>query len=913
MIPCLDVKTLKMLKGTADERYEFSRELFRETHYPQVMSEFYKQKLLRQWKEKELLAELQDAPESTGNRVYIIFGSTGSGKSELLCWLRDQWIMHKVTRPVIRISRSELNPQLLIKKCYNALNIQAEDLQLDEQKWDILLKKPITIVNQIIWTALSEVMECDEEIVPVALLLRPVVERNIMDFAKQVRKKKISKPLQIITEGEFKKVQQCTTIPVEIKFKTLQDALAKKLEHFLFQGHSLSQLLKQLSHYLKQQGIRPLLLIDDLVQSVNLYAAEILDHFITLEEGNWDVVVGLTPGVVNATDYNKEFNQRVQHLDTIDDRVKKLWLSDEAGETFFSLSKEQAHEYTEKYLNALKKANGYTCSVECPYYQGCKELLIGESNTKILPFNRALISRIYDGIPAGKGVLRYMVLHMREILKSLSSKKIKDVQRIQGYIQRDSFVKYDSPVIKLLGEMFADSNDDFVTLPGQMLQSFGLDALDVTLPLMKFTEEVVPIEEQVAIKKEVIPAHFLDWVEGRQVNENVLDPLKKSTAQIVHEVTKGTNISRPYTPRYVRAGSTLQRTEVQQRYKYPIVLGESREPTIVIQKDLSNKYLLNFHEQKPQRKADLFSRSTQDSFIADWIYTTEFLKEDWRCEIEQLLQLSLPKFAHGLKTYMDIWWTVGQADWGKDFQPLISDEIYELIEHLYLDWFSLRDNMIDYASIELMPDVNEFEIWLKTFKPQPALSKYSIGEYNLDKFLYLLHETVLEMKKKAVAFITERMKLYRELVPFIHSVNMEYGKRVEDFLDTWVVQPENIQHILEFHDIENWFNQCDQGSGLVQNWYEKKEFLTNTKQFAQYLSQEEVLLQDKEDLERLLRETLQVRPQVQRQLTKLLVNGETILPRHQWKGIVRDLEQIHPDILKDLITVTLKLKPKIVS
>ncbi|MBO9128584.1 hypothetical protein [Bacillus sp. 165] len=915
MLPCLDAKKLKMLKGTADERYEFSQELFRQTHYPQVMSEFYKQKLLKQWEEEELLIELQDAPDFAGNRVYIIFGSTGSGKSELLCWLKDQWIMRNVTRPVIRISRSELNPQLLIKRCYNVLGIQAEGLLLDEQKWDILLKKPITIVNQMIWTALSEVLECDEEIVPVALLLRPVVEYNIMDFAKQVRRKDISKPLQIITEDEFKKIQQSTTIPIEIKFKTLQDALAKKLEHFLFQGHNLSQLLRQLSHYLKENEIRPLLLIDDLVQSVNLYAAEILDHFITLEEGNWDVVVGLTPGVVNGTDYDREFNQRVQHLDTIDDRVKKLWLSDEAGEMFFSLSQEQAYEYTEKYINALKTANGYTCSVECPYHQECKERLIGEETTRILPFNRALIHKMYNGIPTGKGVLRYMVLHMREILKCFSAGKPVDIQKIQSYIQRDSFIKHDSPIIKLLGEMFASPNDDFVTLPGRTLQAFGLEAIDIVLPIIKFTEEVFPADEQTVIKKEVVPAHFLDWVEGRKVNENVLEALKKSTAQIVHEVTKGTNMSRPYTSRHIRVTSILQRTEVQQRYKYPIVLGEVQEDTINIQKDLNNKYLLHFHEQKPQQKAALFSRHTQDAFIADWIYTTEFLKEDWRSEIEQQLQLSLSEFAYGLKTYTDIWRTVSQADWAEGFRHLLSDEVYELIEQLYLDWFSLRDNMIDYASIELMPDVSQFEAWFKIHKPKPALSKYSIGGYSLDKFISFLHGAISEMEKRAIPFITDRIKLYREVLPFINVTSAEHGERVERLLNSWIVQQGKIQHIQQFNEIETWLSQCDQGRRLMQDWYEKREFLVNTRYFVQYLLQqeEEILLQDKEDLERILRENLQVRPQIEKQLTKLLIDGETILPRNQWKGVMRDLEQIHPGILKDLVTVTLKFNPKIVS
>ncbi|WP_179087336.1 hypothetical protein [Paenibacillus glucanolyticus] len=138
MMPCLNKNSLKLLVGTADERYDQSPEYFRKTHFPQVMHRFNDNQLIAEVTEGELLEELKEV-DSDGNRVYLVFGSTGSGKSELLRWLKDKWLVEVSERPVVRISRTELNPQTLIKKCLNALNLSL-DVCIDEDKWGLLLE-----------------------------------------------------------------------------------------------------------------------------------------------------------------------------------------------------------------------------------------------------------------------------------------------------------------------------------------------------------------------------------------------------------------------------------------------------------------------------------------------------------------------------------------------------------------------------------------------------------------------------------------------------------------------------------------------------------------------------------------------------------------------------------------------------
>jgi hypothetical protein len=279
MIPCINKDALKLLVGTADERFQFSPDYFRKTHFPQIMHRYNKSQLTAEITEQEIFNELREV-DTLGNRIYVIFGSTGSGKSELLCWLKDQWIESKVNRPVVRISRSELNPQILIKKCYESIGIEM-NIQIDERRWDHLLKKPITLINQMVWSALAECLHSDDVIVPAALLLRPVIEKNITIFSKQIERGKIKTPLQILSYEQYEEIVRSTTIQIPVDYPILHQALMHKLDHFLFEGWDITSLFKQLSKILIENQIRPLLLIDDLVQSVNLYATECCCWFNT--------------------------------------------------------------------------------------------------------------------------------------------------------------------------------------------------------------------------------------------------------------------------------------------------------------------------------------------------------------------------------------------------------------------------------------------------------------------------------------------------------------------------------------------------------------------------------------------------------------------------------------------------------
>ena len=742
MLPCLTKDSLKLLVGTADERYTFSPEYFRETHFPQVMHRYHGNYLAAEVTESELLDELKTS-DVIGNRVYLLFGSTGSGKSELLCWIRDQWINQKSLRPVVRISRSELNPQLLIKKCYEAFNIDL-DMHINENQWELLQKKPVTIINQIVWSALAEMLEMDEDIVPIALLMRHEIEKNIVRFTKQIENGKITEPLEILYQNQFEDLILGTSLPVRIDYENLRKLLSIKLDRFLFDGWDMNSLFKNLSNQLVANNIRPLLLIDDLVQSVNLYANDLLDQLITLEEGNWDVVIGLTPGSLHDSSRGSEITKRIQTLDTIDDRVKKLWLSDETGLAFYNLDRNQSVAYMAKYLYHLKASQGFICSDKCLHINDCKNLKIKnevnveEKDIVLLPFNNSMVKRVYDGIPVGKGKLRYMVLYTKEVIRFFQKGNKTKLSSVLPLVSRELFAEYNDVFIKTLAEWLTPENQQQVVLSRELLKHFGYQLPDQTIFLHPLGEtqifDITDEEKKIRIVEAPI-SHVVirDWVEGKTTNPELLEPVRSGVACLVHDVTKATNILRQFTP---KSNAAIQKKEVYKGSKYPINFDGNSD--IVIKRGFAALEVSNLHQLKPYERAKKFQKISSEWEVAKWVLQSEILHNRWVSNLEQALKLTLPQLSYMLKEWVNGWGKINESGWVNIRKAPFTKELNDVIEELYLDWFSLRDNMIDPIKPLNCP---AFEDWLNMLSPHKTLEQYQINtNLTLGTFLLKLRE-----------------------------------------------------------------------------------------------------------------------------------------------------------------------------
>ncbi|MBN9653288.1 hypothetical protein J0K78_03340 [Halobacillus sp. GSS1] len=903
MIPCLNKKSINNLFNTADQRYNFSPEFFRDTHHPQIMNVYNNNELIEKITDTQLLKEIEE-DQLSGNRIYILYGSTGSGKSELLCWMRDQWEVRNQKRPIIRISRNELNPQLLVKKCCESLGVKQEDVVIDESKWELLVNKPITIINQMVWSAMSEMYQSDEEIVPATMLLRPIIEKNVLEFGKQIKKGKIQKPLEVISEKDFLEILDSTSLSVELSYHKFRSLLIKKLDEFLFQGTNMSSIFKQLSAMLAKNEVRPVILIDDLVQSMNLYSAEILDYFITLEDGNWDVVIGLTPGVVVDDDNNTELKNRIRNLDTINDRVKKLWLSDESGKNFFTIDSEQSVKYLGNYITAIKKSNGYACSNSCPHANSCKELLVGSNDTlEEFPLNKGLISHIYESVPEGKGLLRHMIMNLKEILTFINDGNTNKVSKVEKFFERNIYAEHSNPLIKTLAEMYGDNSFEEITIPQKMLHHFDLESDSVTVRIRNLSGliQTESIKEDFISKNDNLSKYVRDWLEGRKVNAQLLEPLRASVSGIVNELVNGTSIGKEHTPRMVKSNSVVRRTEVINRHKYPISIAESDKSQITIVKDVNLFKVINFHDLKTKDKPLLFNEISNDYNVSEWIYEGEKLKEEWRADLKSQLGLELDFFAYQLRSYVQKLKKLSKDEAFIQIVSPVTFELTETIEELFLDWFSLRDNMLDYNKLDTMSEDQHFEKWLLTINPPKSLNKYSIKGTPLQTFLLNLQSDIKLYYLELTPFVKEKVSELESVKPFIKLHSPDTYQELQT-LSQNIKRKISLNSVLELLKMEKWF--IKNYSDYYVQWKKQQKIMTNMKQILPYVGKDEVIPKDVNTIETLqsyMLDNLKIRKQVSHHLIKLLEDGKTELPKKQWKGILRDLDSLSPELFEKII------------
>jgi hypothetical protein len=356
-MPCMKRKGLSVFPITANQRVLLGEDVFMETHSPITLL----RKAEEQLSEDQLLRQLQDTEGlSPGNRVFVLFGAAGSGKSELMAWLEIMLSRVQPDTPIARITRTDLDALSIVERFQHWLTGDYFQ-QTTHDRWAQMRRKPRTLAKLLVLQTLETLLEDDDLINALYYRLVDLVEARIRDVL-QVETPPDTRHVDVLTRQEFDECIADTVLPVPLAFEVFRQTLLQNLMDYLLEGTRIRETLQAISAHFHAQGQRPILLIDDLVQSISIFATDFLDYFITLEAGAWDIVVGLTPASLQEDPRHREILERITYLDTIDDRVEKLWLSDEGGLRSFFLNEDNCHLFALAYLRAFRRINGLECA-----------------------------------------------------------------------------------------------------------------------------------------------------------------------------------------------------------------------------------------------------------------------------------------------------------------------------------------------------------------------------------------------------------------------------------------------------------------------------------------------------------------------------------------------------------------------
>ncbi len=695
--PCLSANALDVFATTADQRYLLGEDVFLQTHFPITLRRFAPQRAPESVTEERLLHTLADTTGlQPGNRVFVLYGAAGSGKSELMRWLTMQFQREHPERAgvTVRIPRTELNALRITERFHQMLSGQYFSA-VTHQRWEQAREKPRTLAKLLLLTALERTLDSDEQINALYYRLLAWIEPRIVTALHKVTGQAgDDAPLNLLTYEDLESFKAETALPFALDYEQFRHHLARAFREQLLENIHLPDVLQQISRDLQRQGKRPLLLIDDLVQSMNLFATDLLDTFITLDSGNWDVVIGLTPSALATDARGKALLERITYLDTVDDRVEKLWLSDVQGNASYFLTEESCSAFAARYLEMHRARNGWRCAT-CAQCSRCTHLGAADADTLLAPFNMLALQRMFRALPEGKGRARQFIRALREVVRAFSQ-EARPLQTLRSHARLDTAVEADDPLLACLAELYAlpVNGAQYVSLSGEVLAAFGLPAQAVQLlaaPLR--SAQTAPTAITLTIPTDdPVRCAIKDWLEGKDVNRQSLVPLRRGIARWLRTVTPMEGL---HAPGIARPHNVLIWRAVYLSVSPPILL-EGVDTGIGLHVPrgigLAAFHLYDYATATGREVKTLSATLAQDGRLLPLRFAAEALQRDVTAQLEAQLGCGLDVLALALSAVLKL--VEGTSEFSQQQLKLDAAQ-HQSSQALFEDCFKLRDNVLD--------------------------------------------------------------------------------------------------------------------------------------------------------------------------------------------------------------------------
>lgn len=738
-LPCLATTGTKIFAPTADQRFLAGPAEFLRTHFPvqvQYRSAGYSTTLT----EQDILHRLlEPEPAIVGNRVFVLYGAAGSGKSELIRWLQTQIVLQANSRAAVttRISRTDLDVLHIAQRfwhLYSPRSFQTNTLQ----RWEECRQKPRTLAKILVLTALEHLLGSDDQINALYYQLIDVVQTNLERcFAAMSQPtENVGQFIELFSREDLVEILRNSVIPVPVEYETLRYHLLKTFRDQLLEGLDLPHTLKQIAQHIQQEKqMRPILFIDDLVQSINLFATDLLDYFITLEEGCWDVVVGITPNSLEATLRGRELLDRIAFLDTIDDRVEKLWLSDEYGLSSSFLNEMNCTEYARLYLNEYKRQNQQPCNVRCPAFHRCHHLEPDQPEDLLAPFNKEVLVRLFRSLPPDKGKVRYYTLYLRDILERIS--RGEDLLSIvQLYVKSEQAAYHPNRHLAQVHELYGPLLDAGIFQEGttdiaRIYQFFDVQISqeDPQQPSVaslyrkrQETRSASDSDSQLTIDpgKEAIKG----WLDGEPVNKQQLRDLRRGIVKAIKDGYLLDTLTRLYIAKPTRI---LRWAQTHLDTVPPVQLeGVDEFDGLLVQKSIGHlAYVLHdFADATGLAEQDLRSQFLMNGAFPHILFQGITYRRGIRGELEKQLGMRVEEFAFSLLVIaMNLGYSPVELPLSIErrirVEPTITPRYPEsleaerprltngqlgMIRRLFEDCFKLRENVYDGLQLETIAE-----------------------------------------------------------------------------------------------------------------------------------------------------------------------------------------------------------------
>jgi hypothetical protein len=354
------------------------------------------------------------------NRIFILRGETGSGKSQLCQWLEYQIGAEPnegdETHIALHVSRSKTG-------IGDILDIISGPIGTDVAVSNVSDLDPQKVADAIITTleAFGAGMEqfSEDEIEaltadrPNATDLRGILEENISEYQDSATSEGEKRMSDLITKKDYRDLAISafgSTEGTDTLFPALQSQVHEILSRNLgvedFQGK-----LEELSDEYKERDLRPVLICEDLT-TFTVLKEQLLDHIFQLDSGHYDVVLGWTSGW-EKDDLSRALGTSQGISTYMEDRAEGyLSTTDDDGRAYF-LDDDLTVKLARKYMSTIIEESSTDESLPDD---------VPQSFDGLYPFNDTFIQESYNHlIQDGNKRRTPRLLLMRVIRECLSS------------------------------------------------------------------------------------------------------------------------------------------------------------------------------------------------------------------------------------------------------------------------------------------------------------------------------------------------------------------------------------------------------------------------------------------------------------------------------------------------------------
>lgn len=428
---------------------------------------------------------VQSDPSDAENRIYLLKGEVGSGKSHLC-----QWLEYQINgdgdqegaddHVAIHISRNNTRLSDILDKLYEHIDAEYDDLQdiatLDaEDLADFIISGLRTFeANKQQFETFD--LEAFIEDTDADIDLRTVLERNIREYQEAVEAEDREQRIELITREEFGRI--CFNVFGNTHsdsdiFPAVRNAIHERLMTNVgiedFQGE-----LVDIADQYQREGKRPVLICED-VTTFTVLKDDLMDHIFQLGDGGeqiqsgFDVILGYTTGWETEKADDALMTGDLSYMRQR--AVGYLQMTNEEGEAYFLEDGAMPVQLVRKYLNVIKEHSDVSEAVDEDAFE------------ELYPFNERFVMRAYKHLEENGTLQQTPRLLLYHVIGDCLRSDVPPHKKIEGnsYV-RDvsapvSVGNYDASFLGLV-KWYGKMEDGNVVVPEAYFEAFDVEIPD---------------------------------------------------------------------------------------------------------------------------------------------------------------------------------------------------------------------------------------------------------------------------------------------------------------------------------------------------------------------------------------------------------------------------------------------------